>query len=271
MFLQDKLGYIEKAPWFFLPSLRVDLVKFENMDIATLNDIEHFLNRYPDSTFVVKTGYSTNCHINTLGCRDQDTVYNKLTNLCKSHLSKGTGQLKLPYAFIQKKVENKREVKLVFFNGEFQYIHKRLKGLRNFRNPEINVINFAKEVIKHYREISEVISQYIIRVDIMETDEGQLFVNELESLAADISHVKGNQNGAQVQYMALKSLVRRFYKDIVVNCVSNHILKAQGCTDTTHHTTTTTTTTTTTSMTSGDEEEEDEDWFSLASNNDSGS
>ena len=62
MFLQDKLGYIEKAPWFFLPSLKVDLVKFESMDIATLNDIEHFLNRYPDSTFVVKTGgYSTNC------------------------------------------------------------------------------------------------------------------------------------------------------------------------------------------------------------------
>ena len=235
IFLQDKLGYIEKAPQFFLPSHRVELAKFDSTDIATLIDIEDFLNRYPDSTFVVKTGFSTNCHINSLGCADKDSVYKRLTNLCREHLSKGTGQLKLPYAFIQKKVKNHREVKLLFFNGKFQYIHKRLKGTKRFQKPEINVIDLAKTVIEYYRtHVPEVISQYIIRVDIMETDEGELFVNELESLAADISHVKGTQNTAQVEYMNLKNSLRTFYKDIVVKCVSDHILKRRRCTSMTN-------------------------------------
>ena len=82
IFLQDKLGYIVKAPHFFLPSLRVNLNELFNNDIATLNEIDNFLAHYPKSAFVVKTGYSTNSHILKLRCSDKNAVYNKLNNFC---------------------------------------------------------------------------------------------------------------------------------------------------------------------------------------------
>ena len=42
IFLQDKIGYIQRAPHFFLPTLKVDLTDFTNNGIGTINEFFHF-------------------------------------------------------------------------------------------------------------------------------------------------------------------------------------------------------------------------------------
>lgn len=218
VFLQDKVGYIEKAPHFFLPTLKVNLKEFNENDIGMFNEIYHFLNLYPGSPFVVKTGYTTNSHLNSLRCSGPNEVYNRLQKLCLDHLIEGTGQLKFSYAFIQKKVENTREHKLLFFNKEFQYVQKICKGSGALSHSDEEILEFAKKVMDYYVDfVPEIITQGIIRIDIMEDDEKRLFVNELESLAANISSNQGTIE--LIKYSQLKTSVSNFYKDIVVNCV----------------------------------------------------
>jgi hypothetical protein len=180
IFLRDKMGYIEKAPHFFLPSLKLNLTEFMSNDVATLNEIFHFLNRYPDSQFVVKTGYTRNDSYKSIKCSNQNEVYKKLALLCEKHIHKGNNELKFNYAFIQKIVSNRKEHKLLFFDGKFQYVqqvsaHARDKRALYHSSEDIQL--FAQSVVDYYKIfVPEVISQGIIRVDVMEDDEGNLLV-----------------------------------------------------------------------------------------------
>ena len=103
-------------------------------------------------------------------------------------------------------------------NFYFQYVQKICKGSGALSHSDEEILEFAKKVMDYYVDfVPEIITQGIIRIDIMEDDEKRLFVNELESLAANISSNQGTIE--LIKYSQLKTSVSNFYKDIIVNCV----------------------------------------------------
>jgi hypothetical protein len=94
------------------------------------------------------------------------------------------------------------------------YIQKIQKGSKLFHFTEKEVIDFAQRIVDYYKEfVPEVIIQGIVRVDIMEDDENNLLVNELESLAANISCQRDCELN---KYNYFKSLVTLIFIKILL-------------------------------------------------------
>lgn len=79
------------------------------------------------------------------------------------------------------------------------------------------MIQFAEEVMQYIKTfVPEIISQGIIRVDIMEDNEGGLFVNELESLAANLTPQHYYYSCDLHRYAEVKVSMSKLYADILV-------------------------------------------------------
>jgi hypothetical protein len=217
VFLQDKFGYIEKLSSFFLPTLKVDLIELAENNILVYNEIDDFLRKFPSSEFVVKTGYSTNTLVNTIRCESYHAVYARLRRLYDDHCVMGNPSLKFKYAFIQQRVKNGREMKFIFFNGEYRYKQKIKLGAtpKAFQCDDSVTIEFAKNVMLHVKQcVPEIIWQGIIRIDIMEDDDANLFVNELESLGADLLPQRADID--MPLYAKVKTHMSQLYADVLI-------------------------------------------------------
>ncbi len=93
---------------------------------------------------------------------------------------------------LQVSLKNRKEYKVVCFNGEVQYIASinRLKVGTSFSYaPHIELFRFVKDAIsllKHFHRGA--IVDGLVRVDVMQNAKGEFIVNEFESLEANISH-----------------------------------------------------------------------------------
>jgi len=90
----------------------------------------------------------------------------------------------LPYMMLQERVNDNKEVKLVFLNGNFSHVASARKcSLPGFTTEDL--VSFAKEMLELLRSSSNhCILDGIVRVDIFKSNSGHLVVNEFESLDA---------------------------------------------------------------------------------------
>ncbi len=93
----------------------------------------------------------------------------------------------IPYLMLQIRVENNTEVKLVFFNKKFCHcanLPKTAKSLPSYSTEAI--VQFCYEVLESLVPFEDIfILDGLVRIDVFESDDGKLMVNELESLEAD--------------------------------------------------------------------------------------
>jgi len=93
----------------------------------------------------------------------------------------------VPYIMLQVRIVDNKEVKLIFLGGEFHHImscsmSNVVTRLHGFCDNDL--ISFATAAIRHLSEHSEYILDGLVRVDIFKNNEGNLVVNEFESLEA---------------------------------------------------------------------------------------
>ncbi len=98
----------------------------------------------------------------------------------------------IPYAMLQVSLKNRKEYRVVCFNGEVQYIASinRLRvGTLFSYAPHIELFRFVKEAIRLLKHSHMgAIVDGIVRVDVMQNVKGEFKVNEFETFEANITH-----------------------------------------------------------------------------------
>ena len=85
------------------------------------------------------------------------------------------------------KAQDNREVKIVFLGGEYGHIMSCAVSSVQKSLPGIDqdvLIGFAKDVMRRIATHHEYIVDGLVRVDVFKNNDGELVVNELESLEA---------------------------------------------------------------------------------------
>jgi hypothetical protein len=96
----------------------------------------------------------------------------------------------VPYLMLQVRMESNREVKLVFVGGQFQYFMSCPKKTRVYQSftdfTSDELVSFATTAIQCISAHEQYIIDGVVRVDIFTNNEGNLVVNDFESLEARI-------------------------------------------------------------------------------------
>ena len=145
--------------------------------------IEKLKNECPESsycTWVVKYPFKTN-HDQLRYVRN----YEDLKEVIKVNYNTQETGLFVPYCIIQPKLENGKECKVVCLNGKASHITMKNNHISSaFSSPEV-LHKFAEDSIQFLENIlPSTILNGLVRVDIMERNDGKLIVNEFESLEA---------------------------------------------------------------------------------------
>lgn len=160
-----------------------------NMCNYISNDVQDFITEYSalqsfleladygeiPNTFV-KRCYVTNSTLYETSCVGPLAVHEKVLKLAKLHASesKDHNELRFDHCFVQPRTRNAKEFKSVLFNGKAQYICERKsnKGSKSFRVDgrrlsDIEILQFAEEAFKTYKDTGPTITSYLTRVDII--------------------------------------------------------------------------------------------------------
>ena len=162
----------------------------------------------------MKTPFTTNGHNKRFAYSLEDII-NKIANQYEA--------LKevVPYTMVQPTMTNKKEYKVVLFNGEARYISTvspNSKGTAFSSKPEL--MNFAVEVLKEFGSACpNALVDSLMRVDIFQTMTGKLVVNELESLEAD--HLCNNG----LNRIAVDNEVRLYYEMVLRSIIDESHLR----------------------------------------------
>jgi len=134
----------------------------------------------------IKVPYTAN------GLHYHNRSYNNLAEIIKevnSAIGKNLKEI-FPYLLLQPTIPNKKEYKVIMFDGIPQYFHQRNASLyyspRHGSDAAVEVMNFAKDVYHAlYSRTTNIILSGLIRMDIMrvKTDlESRLVINEVEGI-----------------------------------------------------------------------------------------
>lgn len=94
--------------------------------------------------------------------------------------------IKIPYMFVQPRLVNNREYKIIVLNHKAKMIVRSKEGTGPaFKSSPKTIFDFCEKVVKKLKQSwPESASEFIIRVDLFEVD-GKLKVNEFESFEAN--------------------------------------------------------------------------------------
>ena len=114
----------------------------------------------------------------------------------------------VPYLILQEKVKNNVEVKVVFLGGQFSHIasigsSKVKQSLPNFETKEI--VQFASWALQSLEQEMNgcAILDGLVRVDVFESNNRTLVVNEFESLDAGFECCHESKNNATTAYLKM--------------------------------------------------------------------
>jgi len=231
IFLQDKMRYIRAVPLYTNPTLRVILNKRGHF-ISSRATIEHFISKTnSENGWVVKMPYTTNCEYMKI-CRDMDEVMEALKAACNIYFGR------VEYAMVQPCMQNRREYKVVMFNKHSQYI----AGISQHASParafigsrdgsKYWIYKFAENAVRELEKCCpEAITDGLLRVDIFQTAENKLVVNEFESLEANISCKNINKQLHTVDLMRQYESIFLKFKSSLKNayCITSSVGPSTG-------------------------------------------
>ena len=120
-----------------------------------------------------------------------------------------------PYLIIQPRIGTKQESKVILWNGQAQFVCGSSKGLKQLKG-EKELMDFAESACKQLnnRTNKAFLSDGITRVDLFCTKDGNLIVNEFESLDANYSSTESNQSKTA-------QLIQQYYVDILSKLINS--------------------------------------------------
>ena len=226
VFLQDKWGYISKVPHLFLPSLRIstDIDKKNLRRLFYSPECQKFLqnNNEEENGWIVKLPFTTNQIY-----KKKDSV-NTLFEYIGTLIEKV--KKAIPYIFIQACLQNRKEWKVICYNGIPQHILiKKSSRKCTAEVGNIKDITFKNELMDFARNANVELAcncpAFLIsgetRVDIMYCAYLQKYVvNEFESLEAlwETSNVSENNNFHN-------SMVNYWHGQLMSICKDLNVLK----------------------------------------------
>jgi len=188
IFLQDKYEYIRLVKDICNPTLKITLREDNKYSQDDLSSISTFLHTYQDKTrsWCMKLAFVTNgFHM------EQVNTYEEL--LRKLDFYSGNFFGIYPYVMLQPYLYNRKEYKVTLYNGKALYICKSVRRIkeRAFSNST-EIMRFAETAVAMLKcETTAIDLEGVIRVDIMQGNDGSLIVNEFESLEACIWSPEG--------------------------------------------------------------------------------
>jgi hypothetical protein len=140
-------------------------------------------NEESNNGWVLKAPYTTNCHY----VRFCKTMHSVLNNLFIANI-KLFGSI--PYVMLQACMKNRQEYKVVVFNEEVQFVTANARRARpsiSFsKRPHYKLIQFAQDAVQDLKKsCPEFLCDGLVRVDIFQNENGDMIVNEFESLGAN--------------------------------------------------------------------------------------
>ena len=123
-----------------------------------------------------------------------------------------------PYIMIQPCLSNKREYKVITIPSQNITYIANVKGRGNAYSiaPHERILNFAMETVQYFKSrCPHAITHQLFRVDILQTRDNKLVVNEFESIDANFVPNFGRSihaNASALEFQ-VKSFVENFWRD----------------------------------------------------------
>lgn len=193
----DKFEYLCAAKDICLPTFKIPLTHDEVKLDEILASLQNFLLNYgsfdgPDSGFIIKAPFVQNQRgfkMNYFKTFDEiirilKRVYTKKNNFIDK-LYVYTTEV-FPYLIVQPRMRRSNESKVILFNGKAQYVVTTVTGISRKSFAQETLMEFAEKAWKILvdRCRGAFLSDGLVRVDLFCTSNGQLVVNEFESLDA---------------------------------------------------------------------------------------
>ena len=209
VFLQHNFHYITALPELVNPILAVklpraerivgeDAVEFNSSIHSTRFDVES-INNFLDANnegcgWVVKYPFTT-MRDGLKFCKTKHDVYHSLA------IASFEYSWRVFYAMIQSCLKTRKEYKVVVLNGKASHVLPQkangvvVKGGKGFSDaPHADLFRFAETGVERLSQIcAGTISDFIIRVDVMQRANGNMIINEFESFEAVYTSGKVNE------------------------------------------------------------------------------
>ena len=194
---EDKFEYLCAAKDICLATFKIPLTHDEVKLDEILASLRNFLLKYdsfdgPDSGFIIKAPYVQNQRgfkMNNFKTYDEiirilKRIYTKENNCIDKRYVYTTDVF--PYLIVQPRMRSSNESKIILFNGKAKYVVSTFNRISRKIFTEENLMEFAENAWKLLvdRCRGAFLSDGLVRVDLFCTSNGQLVVNEFESLDA---------------------------------------------------------------------------------------
>ena len=121
-----------------------------------------------------------------------------------------------PYIMVQPCLSNKREYKVITIPSQDIIYIASAKGTGHAYSiaPHERILNFAKETVQYFKtSCPHAITHQLFRVDILQTRDNKLVVNEFESIDANFVPNFGRSFHTSSLEYQVKSFVETFWRD----------------------------------------------------------
>ena len=123
-----------------------------------------------------------------------------------------------PYIMIQPCLSNRREYKVITIPSQNITYIANAKGRGNAYSiaPHERILNFAMETVQYFKSrCPHAITHQLFRVDILQTRDNKLVVNEFESIDANFvpNFGRSDQPNTAALEFQVKSFVEKFWRD----------------------------------------------------------
>jgi hypothetical protein len=184
IFLQDKFTYLSCMRDITNPTLKISIPWTASS--AAKQKLYDFCRVYEQGHgWFVKPAFTTNGEGNRR-CSSIETVFDALLSL--------TLNLdRVPYVMLQPKMKNLWEYKVIVLNGTSKYIcppyqqhgGKETRAFTKTGRCRQDILDFAEIAVRRLHvACPSALTEFLVRVDIMESNEGNMIVNEFESFEA---------------------------------------------------------------------------------------
>lgn len=136
----------------------------------------------------------------------------------------------IPYVMVQACMHNRKEYKVVMLDGVAQYVasilnHDKRKSQGGINKafsfyPHARLFKFAEDAVEVAKQTIPLISDGLFRVDIFETINGSLVVNEFESLEADFPSGHLSAGGSDT----VNTFLISYWSRKILACVHTYVI-----------------------------------------------
>lgn len=189
VFTQDKMKYIRALAGMTMPTFDINISRTID-DIRVQEEIDGIMGNSDCKAWILKAPFTTNSqHFKTFVSTPFEAL-SAMNRVTRDLTSQRPTCYDIPYMMLQERVIDNTEVKMVYLNLEFSHFasspsRNQATRLRGFNDDDL--VSFGHTVLE--RLVSNSLDQVyildgLVRIDIFKDNNGELVLNEVESLEA---------------------------------------------------------------------------------------